>query len=230
MTDPISKSEASASLLSLKRIKEASLEILELKKKSDLYNELLHRILSKQAEEVMVCNPLLSESEIKKETDLSDDIMVISNPLLNSSRVLNETTGHAGNVVENENDDMMVFRNPLPSASKMLNETIGLANNEVKNGTDMYSDNLHCRKVHKCDFKGCKRVYKKISNLITHNRTHTGEKPFTCTWEGCTWTFSRRDELRRHYRKHTGQKPFTCQLCKCSFPRSDHLAIHMKKH
>ena len=32
------------------------------------------------------------------------------------------------------------------------------------------------------------------------------------------------------FRKHTGDKPFQCKLCERAFSRSDHLALHMKRH
>lgn len=57
-----------------------------------------------------------------------------------------------------------------------------------------------------------------------------GEKPYRCTWENCDWRFARSDELTRHYRKHTGAKPFKCIACMRCFSRSDHLALHMKRH
>ncbi|XP_066518182.1 Krueppel-like factor 3 isoform X2 [Hoplias malabaricus] len=118
---------------------------------------------------------------------------------------------------------------PSPPITRTYNEgnphSVIVSNRKVES-----PDPLKKRRIHRCDFRDCNKVYTKSSHLKAHRRTHTGEKPYRCMWEGCTWKFARSDELTRHFRKHTGVKPFQCPDCERSFSRSDHLALHKKRH
>jgi KRAB domain-containing zinc finger protein len=73
---------------------------------------------------------------------------------------------------------------------------------------------MHKQRVHEkvpVEFRceQCDHVFTSASNLSTHRRTHTGERPYSCT--ECAMKFVQKVTLQRHYsRQHASNRPHAC--------------------
>ena len=66
------------------------------------------------------------------------------------------------------------------------------------------------------------------SNLVCHQITHDGEKPFKCDhWDK---TFVLKSKFTFHQKTHIWEKPFKCEECDKSFVQKVDFICHQRKH
>ncbi|XP_029443929.1 uncharacterized protein LOC115083936 isoform X2 [Rhinatrema bivittatum] len=80
--------------------------------------------------------------------------------------------------------------------------------------------------AHKCAV--CGKWFKYRQNLVAHERTHTGKKPFPCTQ--CERSFTLKRTLRIHRETHSGEKLLPCPDCGKCFAGKHGLGGHRKVH
>lgn len=82
----------------------------------------------------------------------------------------------------------------------------------------------------KCSHCGKKYPYRRRSVLVTHERMHTGELPFSCLHKGCDRRFSRKDCMMVHYHKHSIVHKCPIESCDMTFGSSMDLYRHKRFH
>lgn len=77
--------------------------------------------------------------------------------------------------------------------------------------------------------KNCSKKFFSAWRLSIHQRTHTGERPYSCKF--CSKSFTEKNVLENHERSiHTEEKPFACTQCSSKFARLSTLIDHRRTH
>ncbi|CAK1580547.1 unnamed protein product [Parnassius mnemosyne] len=85
---------------------------------------------------------------------------------------------------------------------------------------------IHEGPRHACSY--CPMRFVQRSNMLRHERRHTGERPYACPH--CPRTFADKGACNSHVRTHSKETSFACVYCGQTFVQKSKLTYHIRKH
>ncbi|XP_045074372.1 zinc finger protein 883-like [Coregonus clupeaformis] len=163
---------------------------------------------------------------VKKQQDLLEHTFKAASSAANVERVLSHSKQQcpANAQCQSEKKNQNSERPQQPQTTQENEEEP-----QETGGTDEWIEGFSPggEKPHYCFH--CGKSFRKVRDLIRHQRTHTGEKPHHCP--DCEQSFARLDRLKSHQLTHTGVKAHQCPDCDKSYSQSYHLKRHhQRKH
>lgn len=74
----------------------------------------------------------------------------------------------------------------------------------------------------------CQKSFAQRSKLLTHQLSHTGQRPFKCSI--CDKAYTSKSKLNAHVRLHTKTNVHVCSVCSKTFAFASYLEDHLKTH
>ncbi|XP_037868343.1 zinc finger protein 569 [Bombyx mori] len=85
---------------------------------------------------------------------------------------------------------------------------------------------IHEGPQHACSY--CPMRFVQRSNMLRHERRHTGERPYACPH--CDRTFADKGACNAHVRSHSRETMYACMYCGQTFVQKSKLTYHVRKH
>ncbi|KAM3965278.1 uncharacterized protein ACR2FA_000663 [Aphomia sociella] len=99
---------------------------------------------------------------------------------------------------------------------------------KVFNKKDSFREHvqIHEGPRHACSY--CPMRFVQRSNMLRHERRHTGERPYACPQ--CPRTFADKGACTSHARTHSKDTSYACLYCGQTFVQKSKLTYHIRKH